>query len=268
MNYEEYKQKLKLIEMPHSSSAHKFWIQARKDLKVWLLNHDWNNFRECPIIKQTMDVGQAEYSLLELQELCDNKVFERYRPHMHWHTEGNKQVYKGNSIHHCYHLYQWEKHSGRKVEELDSILEFGAGFGETCRIIHELGFKGKYKIIDFPELCLLQEFYLKSNGVDCSNVTWSHKISGVDCSTYYDLFISEWSLSECLDKDREPALHIKYENILIAYSIGKFMNIENMDNEEFFSQFPKFAYHGDKMNWDKYNTIHEDKRHKYLIGWL
>lgn len=79
------------------------------------------------------------------------------------------------SINHAYNLAHFEAIAGIHFDEIDYIFEFGAGTGNVCRIIHNLGFTGIYEICDFPEMQVLQRFFISESGVDISKIHW------VDC---------------------------------------------------------------------------------------
>jgi hypothetical protein len=77
-----------------------------------------------------------------------------------------------------------------KLRSIKSIVEIGAGYGDMCSLIHDLGFKGEYTIVDIPETQPIQEFYLGKQGV---TPKWSFEDDNV---THADLVIATWSLSE------------------------------------------------------------------------
>jgi hypothetical protein len=99
----------------------------------------------------------------------------------------------GNLIHQAYHLMQFEQQAKVKVGDLDSIVEFGGGYGAMVVLCRRLGFKGKYTIIDLPEFSLLQEFYL-SNTIGLDNVELVTDWNGSKMQT--DLLMALYSLSE------------------------------------------------------------------------
>lgn len=246
---EELKKRLSLLTMP--TNVHPFWKACRTQLKLWLLQNGFDSFRECPIIKQTMDVGAAEYTYDEFEELP-----EKFYDYLENTYDDDDEMWKirGNSIHHCYHIHKWESFSQKEIQNCKSIIEVGAGFGETCRIIHQLGFKGKYYIYDFPEFAILQEYYLRKNNVDISNVVW---INSIPITQSFDMLIAEWSLSEMPDAERNLWLEVNFDKCLLAYS-KEFMG---QDNHLFFSKM------GDKVKYNKYETIsHLDNKHAYIFG--
>jgi hypothetical protein len=77
-----------------------------------------------------------------------------------------------------------------KLRSIKSIVEIGAGYGDMCSLIHDLGFQGEYTIVDIPETQPIQEFYLGKQGI---TPKWSFEDDNV---THADLVIATWSLSE------------------------------------------------------------------------
>ena len=59
------------------------------------------------------------------------------------------------------------KHLGVSVidNDVSSVVDIGGGYGNFCRIVHQLGYTGRYTIADFPLMLEIQEDYLSSNGI-------------------------------------------------------------------------------------------------------
>jgi len=197
---------------------------------------------------QTMNVGQGGYTDIELEQLP-----ESYHHILHKYKDTDD--FSGNSIHHAYHIYQYELRAGRSIADFDVIVEFGGGFGETCRMVHELGFTGQYYIFDFPEFAVLQEYYLDTH-LDDYKCVWNADMETVaEC----DLLIAEWSLSEAPEHERKPFLDIKSKNYLMAYGFDFF----GQDNNDFFDTFKEKK----DIKWDNFPIAHQDNKSAYLIGY-
>lgn len=59
-----------------------------------------------------------------------------------------------------------KKHFGVSVTEMNKnegeyILEFGGGYGNFCRLTYNFGYSGRYIIVDFPELQVLQRHFIQ-----------------------------------------------------------------------------------------------------------
>ena len=85
------------------------------------------------------------------------------------------------------------------IAKLDSIFEFGPGYGGLCDLIFRAGFKGRYYLRDFPEMQEIQKYFLGEQGLE-GRVFWDLPPKPVD------LFISTWALSETPLKVREEVL--------------------------------------------------------------
>jgi len=75
----------------------------------------------------------------------------------------------------------------------DSIVEFGGGYGNMCRILKSLWPGVDYTIVDLPLFCALQEIYLDKCGTECNIVP----VQNMDSVSDKDMMIATWSLSEC-----------------------------------------------------------------------
>lgn len=160
----------------------------------------------------------------------------------------------GNLVHQAYHLYQWEKATGKWVDSLESIVEFGGGYGAMALVCRQAGFKGWYIIFDLPEFVLLQQYYLGACGID--DVGWG----GSDEAQHINpnLYIACYSLSETPlpDRKRFAPRHS------LAYLIAAADSWDGVDNNEWAQAFMRER---PGVKWTNvYNTI--SPGHWYLIG--
>lgn len=118
-----------------------------------------------------------------------------------------------NLIHHLYHLMKFQSETGCDINSINTVVEFGGGYGSMCRLIKRLNFDSTYIIIDLPVFSFIQLYYLKSiYGVDEVNIILSDKdkilpnkinLIPIDEALLEkiktvepDMFIATWSLSE------------------------------------------------------------------------
>ncbi len=183
----------------------------------------------------------------------------------------------GNLIHYAYHLRQFEEKTRTEIMSFDLVFEFGGGYGGMCRLIHNLGFKGKYLIFDFPRFSALQRYYLRSTGLDVTAASATARTGIVCLSDLAELepmlsgagrnalFIATWSLSETPMAFRARIVSIiaEFKAVLIAYQ-GRF---EGNDNIEFFQRWmgdaPSYHWHNQQIE-----HIPNDfyRNNYYLIG--
>jgi len=140
-----------------------------------------------------------------------------------------------NRTYHSAHLAMYKKISGHYFWDTESIIEFGGGYGNMCRVIKKANPSVTYTIIDLPELLALQYIYLASligeneiNIVNESNMKISpNKINLISSEFLYkenmsldaDSFISTWALSESpyyLQKYVVNNDFFKTKNLLLA----------------------------------------------------
>lgn len=160
----------------------------------------------------------------------------------------------GNLVHQAYHLYQWEKATGRRVDSLESIVEFGGGYGAMALVCRQAGFKGPYTIYDLPEFSLLQRYYLdqcKVDSMDYINFAMPNKIKT-------DLFIACYSISEVEISMRPKFIPADCG----AYLMAAADSWDGVDNNEWAQVFTRER---PSVKWTNiYNTI--SPGHWYLIG--
>ena len=163
----------------------------------------------------------------------------------------------GNTVHHVYHMAVFEKFAGFQIENANVIVEFGAGYGNTCRLIHQLGFTGRYYIYDLPQISRVQKRFLESCGINTDNICWLFD-NPIHAVPNTDIFIAEWSLSEAPDEDRNKFLDIDSLYYLLAYSTTFF----EIDSRSYFDNFKKRNQH---ISW-KHEEIRHIPKSYYMLG--
>jgi hypothetical protein len=104
----------------------------------------------------------------------------------------------------AHHILTYEALCGRSIKSYDQIVEFGAGIGETARLILDLGFRGDYYILDLPEIARISGFYLQGRANICTGFAEIPRRKNT-------LFIATWSLSE---------VPIEYRNEVVSFFKG------------------------------------------------
>lgn len=193
MNSEQLQARILSLPTP---SPNGFWSSKRLTLREHIESgEDLYAFINWPEIVNTMFVGNGPYTAREMDALVASPEWLRYQPALREDALGKpptRDVWtSGNLIHQCYHLMQWEAETELHVEDLETIVEIGAGYGALCKIIRRLGFQGEYLIFDLPEFALLQEWYLSELGI---TATWASDMPAHMLTP--DLMIALWSLSE------------------------------------------------------------------------
>lgn len=164
-----------------------------------------------------------------------------------------------NRIHQAYHILRWQEATGLSIADMQSIYEFGGGYGAMALVCNRLGFKGTYYIYDLPEFALLQQWYLLQTGA--KDVVWFDKLP--DEFKPVDLFIACYSLSETDYQQRiEHMMTYRAKSFLLLYS-NKF---EQFDNIEFF-QNSDMAQYLSVSNWQHSRIEHLPPESWYTWGW-
>lgn len=139
-----------------------------------------------------------------------------------------------NTIHHLYHLSRYNKQTGKDIRSAESVVEWGGGYGNMCKVANNFFYNLKtYTILDLPECLLLQYLYLSSLfGTESVNlsfdgVTVDNKINLLSFDKYKhnnnkanDLFISTWALSESPIELQDKVENINWfnsEKILVSF---------------------------------------------------
>jgi hypothetical protein len=141
-----------------------------------------------------------------------------------------------------------------ELKNCKSILEIGGGYGDMCSVVHDMGFKGKYTILDFPEVQKIQNYYLTNQDIQAEFAT-----SPDDLGTY-DLVIATWSLSEIPIDYRDKIMEkiVGSDKWLVMYQAKIFGTIDNTDyfNKWFADRSAVFMHH---------NTTGQDGDNTYMV---
>lgn len=207
-----------------------FWERINQTVKEEILDPGNENFLQHEAIRYTaystdhtrtsfqlgfmVGLRGAEYvrSILEDEPTFGN-------PDLVEHEFGI--VCSSNSVQMLYHLLYWEHKTGRRIEGLREIFEWGGGYGAMARLILKMNPKIKYRMVDTPTFVDLQVFYLK-NVIDPLKLDVT--VETVDQAILdgpVDLFISTWALSESGESSMRHAAQSeaisRAKHVLLAY---------------------------------------------------
>lgn len=256
MNVEELREAF--FRLPELEIAPVYtWQRHRRSLKSHVRRDDPLEFLRWSTLVATMFVGNAPYIVHEFEELNT----KRWTDAIEEPWFGNAIPYEyarytsGNLIHQAYHLKVFEDFSGIRINDLNSIYEFGGGYGAMALIARNLGFTGKYVIHDLPEFSLLQEFYLSNIGIEAELVT------ELPDQKDYDLFIGCFSISETSLPFRERIFDAIHTD---AYMLV-FQHVwEGINNDDYFYDFVERK----SMNYELKPMTHMESGPNYhLVMW-
>lgn len=145
------------------------------------LEADWadsipHDFLEHPLLQSVTNVPKDMASVAALL------TGESKRPKGH---------IERNLVYQRYHLHIYRILTGRKIEECESIIEWGGGWGCLAGIILKANPSISYTLIDVPVMLRAQRKYLGNDTVTLLTPTEAFS-ENLDA----DAFIALWSLSE------------------------------------------------------------------------
>jgi hypothetical protein len=192
------------------------WADRNTGLLEQVLPVPPSDFLRCPEILHQMFVG-AKYLPHELPYVLSrlaDPAFAREDPVGDPPTSripGHQVTTSSNAVHHLHHLLRFEDISGRPVTTVDSVVEWGGGYGGLAKLFVRLhGGSPTYVLIDTPVFTAVQWLYLASvlgeaqvvlhAGPEVTVATGKINIVpiGLACrlDLDVDLFISTWALNE------------------------------------------------------------------------
>lgn len=262
------------------------WQENMNRLRELVLVQDPSNFLRWDVVRRTMSVGHAPYVKTELTYLKKRHDWKTlWESALKECSAGNPIPFplyprsSGNLIHQAYHLCRFKEEIKKDIENLNFIFELGGGYGGMCKLVHNLGFKGKYVIYDLAPFSALQKFYLRSLGISArttdSPLTTTQ--TGVICHSDMEklkvildrnggeksnsLFIATWSISETPLSFRNLILPLLcgFDYCLIAYQ-DCFAGVNNI---EFFKKWQN-DFETDVV-WHNFPIEHLPGNH-YLFG--
>lgn len=247
-----------LTKTETNSEAEKKWIDRQKKLRENILTRDPRDFFTWEEIKYSM-LGQ--YLPNELLFLKKSSMWPLWKAALEEteFCEINKSwdlPFKSRAtvISNAFKLAQLVITHGLNMKNINTIFEFGGGYGSIARLCYRLGFEGTYIIFDLPEFSALQKYFLSSSGLPL-NIKYTPTKGGKNTVILLskidqlqdqlrdltpDIFIATWSLSEAPLPLRKSIVNLikKIKYYLIAYQ-ERFPVITGVDNIAYFKNLQK-----------------------------
>ena len=264
--------------------ADQFWTANQAELRRLLLARRPTDFLRWDPVRLTMvKRGRASvaHELAHLRARPDWRP--RWRPALRESTVGRPRPVpshpwaSGTAIHHAYHLCRFEEATGVRLEGFPLIVEFGGGYGGFCRLLHALGFSGRYVIFDLPVVTALQRFYLRTLGIPVAGpaepsapargvvtVTEAAELSALLRqwpSSRPQAFVALWSFGETPLALRHDVLGVL--DGMDALLLGYTERYREIDNVRFFDQWR--AARPD-LAWQAIPLAHLKKPEWYLFA--
>lgn len=246
------------------------WEDICIDIIKNIKKYGTDNFLQWPCIQHSMGDENSTFLFDEYRWLKRTEWWKFNNQKIKYPSVGNPRPFllnfnlTGATVHHSYCLSRLHEKTNINLSTLDYIIEFGGGYGNMCKIIHDIGFKGKYYIFDFEIMNELQNFFLRSQGIENvilvnSDLQWRDLLNSLP-NEHKGLFIATWSLSESPMSARETTSQFfkKFSYFLIGYQeiFGE------IDNSVYFNEL--VALSPDK----KWHTMDMPKlnKHHLLLG--
>ena len=239
---------------PHS------WHHRRYSLREQVLQGDMDNFMNWSTMQAAITSGPRWFSEEEW-----NSLPRKFQVAAQDSMLGNPEPLpfaRNSTANYCtlaYHLYQWERETGRRIEDCERIVEFGGGFGGMPVVAIKLGFRGEWWSYDLPEVALIQEWYLTNlhiHGIRyCPVVDESFPSPPEHC----DLLIACHSLSEVPPSLQESFLGaVNTDAYLFTYG-PRYLYYQNLP-----AHFRDIALKMADFEWEFLNPF---EHRNYAIGW-
>jgi putative sugar O-methyltransferase len=254
-------------------------LEFNKKIKNIIIKKKLMNFLRIGFLQKIFFVHNRLFILFELLEL-KKKNWNFYKPLLKESHVGDPVRYflypnsSGNTINHVYHLSVFQDCFGNKLKNINSIFEFGGGYGCMARIFYYLNKKIKYTIFDTPIINLLQYYYLKSLNLNVGyknsqfKLLNKHKDLELIKNKKNSLFIANWSLSEVPLAFRKKFIPIiKYHQFFLISFQSSF---EKIDNYKYFQEISKLLSKKFKIKIIKNKFykghIFKKEHHFFMIG--
>ena len=226
---------------PISRSQRFTWPFKLNSLRKTVISHNGNlgSLFHWPVTQESLYSGFSPFAESELT-LLDEAHFKvaidpqvgiglPYNPSIGMHVSPAGQ--SGTYIRQALVCQYLEDFLGRAPADWGSLFEFGGGYGALASVASRLGFASRHTVFDFPELHIIQRWYLDQLGIG-HNVDY---LSSADLSeeSYFDIFVAVCSLGEAPASLRKDLLYkIGAEHYFIWYT-KKF----GVDNDAWFKNY-------------------------------
>lgn len=196
------------------------WQDLEKKIEFDFLNNFKVSFLKEHVIKRTMFIeynealqkSQLSYIKKEIKN-SDLKYILQESPIGNPTITNFKYNTSQNTIHHLNHLIKFSQETKVNLENVNSIVEWGGGYGNLARIYNKINSNITYNVIDLPIFSFIQAAYLSAIfGDDKINLITTGsghiedgKINIIPLNEGVirklsirnsDIFISTWALSE------------------------------------------------------------------------
>jgi len=215
-------------EDPLSSTAKRFtWEYRRKRFRERIIRQagDLSDFLTWPTATEAIFSGETIHTPPEFTSLgSDRHRLAAIDPPV-GNPNGSPAIDLMNGMHSGTYVRQAavcrliERYTGIKPYNWGSLYEFGGGYGALAVVTSRLGFPAPHTICDFPELALLQDWYLGQ--LEIYGTVWATDPKDPTGGTHSHnhLFVSVCALDEAPERTRRYVLdNVTADHYLIWYT--------------------------------------------------
>ena len=246
------------LDADAATGAEAEWRRYMNTLRDQVRWRDPRAFLTWPVIRGTMFVRRSRYLETELAYLKGLPDWQgRWAAAVREGRAGRPAPYpglrasSGNLLHHAYHVARFEAAVGARVADMGTVFEFGGGYGSMCRLFRQVGFAGRYVVLDLPHFSALQRYYLQALGLGLAEAG-NHCVSDPEAPARLlagaprpTMFLATWSLSETPLHVRKAVLPLVsgFDAFLIAFQ-GTFREVDNVAwFRALREEMPEIAWH-------------------------
>ena len=219
---------------------HESWSQNIAALESYFANQMNENFISNEVVNGTMVFTNRKAHKRELKNISDafdkNVVEEIISKNLNaaFLSGKSRRSTLINSAHHLHHLMRFEQRTGRKFKAIQSVVEFGGGYGNMARVVDNFGTCKTYSIVDLLLFSCIQYVFLSTaagndrvafnDGDSKVNTRFHlHPLFRTDSPTNLrgELFLSTWALSESTRATYEWVISCDWfgaTSLLLAYN--------------------------------------------------
>ena len=217
-----------------------FWQQKRERIVSLLRGQPAPDYLTHPVLLETMvrtGYGMSQYFEEAFLQLFLNARTKKYIDQFKDHTLLAHDIASLNCCaNSLVHLFYAANVVQATRQPLQSIIEFGGGFGSLCHIFKQFFGPATIILIDIPEFLALQYLFLKTT-LPNQEIVCCHDIAGInfqpgkihlvpvwhaqDITLEPDLFISTFALSEAPAHVQQMITQKNFFNAGLCYLTGQ-----------------------------------------------
>lgn len=197
------------------------WNFRQKDLmRKFIKDGGARNFLQWPIVHETLYTGYTENAAKE-RELIPSFMLPVSKDPAIGNPTGLKspEGASGTYIRQLLVALLVNSHLA-PIRSMDTLFEFGGGYGALAVVLKRLGFAGLHYVYDFPALHLLREWYLGEVGASTISLTSPQDMT-------VNVFVSVCALDEAPLETRSTVLESVKAKYYLIWMTRNYYGVDN-----------------------------------------